>query len=193
MRQMNLGAIHMETLVCKHTRFASFWPIVHMDPALFWNLVSGWKNLKMLLLCSHVDSESACFVYPWRNCPTPLAIHLLTPQCLITTIMVDYMLVFVPQIILSLLGLLGQNIMLLCHYTEWKRIMDNQLVIFISLFCSVSPSVCIQCTSFMCMLGLLFSVFGEFQLPPMRWAMNYNMLSCFQWIRLDENILTKRF
>ena len=39
--------------MCKRTCFASFWPIVHMDPvnamtinALFWNLVSGWKNPK---------------------------------------------------------------------------------------------------------------------------------------------------
>ena len=39
------------------------------------------------------------------------------------------------------LGLLGQNIMLLCHYAEQKRIMDNRLAIFIFfLFCLVSPS-----------------------------------------------------
>ena len=32
----------METLLCKHTCFASFWPIVQMDPvnALFWFLFS---------------------------------------------------------------------------------------------------------------------------------------------------------
>ena len=39
--------------------------------------------------------------------------------------MADYMLVFVPQKILSLLGLLGQNILLLYHYAERKRIMDS--------------------------------------------------------------------
>ena len=37
-----------------------------------------------------------------------------------------------------------QNIMLLCHYAEWKRIMDNRLAIFAFLFCSVSHStVCL--------------------------------------------------
>ena len=35
------------------------------------------------------------------------------------------MLVFLLQKILSLLVLLWQNIMLLCHYAEQKRIMDN--------------------------------------------------------------------
>ena len=37
------------------------------------------------------------------------------------------MLVLVLQQILSLLGLLGQNIILLCHYTEQKRILDNSI------------------------------------------------------------------
>ena len=41
---------------------------------------------------------------------------------LTTTTTVDYMLVFMPQKILSLLDLLGQNILLLCYYTEQKRI-----------------------------------------------------------------------
>ena len=117
-----------------------------MDPVntapvntLFWNLVSGWKNLKTL--CSGVDSESAYFAYRWRHRPThrPLAFKLWTPCHLITTIMVDYMLVFVLQKIL--LGLLGQNILLLCHHAEQKRIMDNWLTIYIFfLLCSVSPS-----------------------------------------------------
>ena len=91
-----------------------------MDPvnavpvnALFWNLVS-----KMPPLRSRLDSESAYFVYRWRHRPTPrpLAFDLLTTQRLITTTttttttaMVDYMLVFVLQKILSLLGLLGQK------------------------------------------------------------------------------------
>lgn len=37
------------------------------------------------------------------------------------------MLVSVLQNILSLLGLLGQNMMLLCHYAEQKRLMDNRV------------------------------------------------------------------
>ena len=55
--------------------------------------------------------------------------------------MADYMLVFMLQKILSLSGLLGQHFMLLCHYAEQKRMMDNQLAIFIFfLLCLVSSS-----------------------------------------------------
>ena len=66
----HLGAIHMETLLFVNARFASFWPIAHMDPVnvLSWNLVSGFKNPS---LRSRVDSESAYFAYRWRHCPTP--------------------------------------------------------------------------------------------------------------------------
>ena len=114
------GHPHGNAFLCKLTCFASFWPIVHMDPVnavsvntLFWNLVSGWKNMKTPPLRSRVDSESAFFAYRWRHRPTfrPLAFDLLTPRHLITTAttttMVDYMLVFVPQKILSLLRLIG--------------------------------------------------------------------------------------
>ena len=97
---------------------------------------------------ARVDSESAYSAHWWRHHPTPrpLAFHLLTPQCLLTTTtMADYLLVSMLQKIMSLSGLLGQNIMLLCHYAEQKRIMDNRLAIFIFfLLCSVSPStVCL--------------------------------------------------
>ena len=125
-----------------------------MDPVnvLFWNLVSGRKNQKTLPLGSRVDSESAYFAYRWRHRPTPrpLAFDLLTPQHLITTTttttVVDYMFVFVPQKILSLLGLLGQNFKRLRNYAKRKRIMDNRLAIFLFfLLCSVSPStVCLS-------------------------------------------------
>ena len=111
----------------KRTRSASFWLIVHMDPvnACFWNLVSGWKNPKTPLLCSHVDGESRYFTYRWRHCPASrlLAFDRGTPRRLITTTtttttMADYMLVLVLQKILRLSGLLVQNILLLCHYAE---------------------------------------------------------------------------
>ena len=39
------------------------------------------------------------------------------------------------------------------------------------------------------MLRLLFSVFGEFQAPPIPWNMNYSVLGRFQWIDMDANIL----
>ena len=52
---------HGNASVCKLTRFASFCPIVHEDSAnaLFWNLVSGWKNSKTPPLHSSLDGESA--------------------------------------------------------------------------------------------------------------------------------------
>ena len=62
-----------------------------------------------------------------------------------TTTMADYMLVLVLQKIFSLSGLLGENILLLCHDAEWKRIMDNWAAIFVFfLLCSFSSStVCL--------------------------------------------------
>ena len=63
----------------------------------------------------------------------PLTLQRLT---MTTTTMADYMLVFMLQNILSLLGLLGQNCMVQCH-----------------------------CES-VHMLHLFLSVFGEFQAPP---------------------------
>ena len=103
----------METLLCLTHMF---WPIVQEDPvnALFWNLISGWKHSKtpparVLMWTANLHT----FAYRWRHRPTPrpLAFDLLTPRRLITTTttMVDYMLAFVPQKILSLSGLLGQN------------------------------------------------------------------------------------
>ena len=99
----------MEKLLCVNACFASFWPIVLMYPAnaLFWNLVSGWKNLKTPPLHSRLDSETAYFACWWchRSTPRPLAFNLWTPGRLIPTAitMADYMLVFVLQKILSLL------------------------------------------------------------------------------------------
>ena len=40
----------------------------------------------------------------------------------------------------------------------------------------------------MCMLRLFFSVFGEFQAPPIGWNINYSAFGHFQWICLDANI-----
>ena len=84
------GRPHGNALLCKCTCFASFWPIVHMDPvnALFWNRVSGCEN--------------AALANRWRHRPTPrpLAFDLWTPRRLITTTtttMAVYLLVFVLQ------------------------------------------------------------------------------------------------
>ena len=67
---------------------------------------------------------------------------------LITTTMADYMVVFLLEKILCLLGLLSQNIMLLCHHAEQKRLRHRQLHsdCFLLLF------ICIQRSSFLCML-----------------------------------------
>ena len=83
------------------------------------------------------------------------------------------MLVFVLQRILSLLG---QNILLLCHYIKRKRIMNNRIRHIVFL-CHVRflhlLSVCLQRASVMHMLRLFFSVFGEFQAPPI--ALEYEL------------------
>ena len=38
-------------------------------------------------------------------------------------------------------------------------------------------------------LRIFFSYFGEFQVHLKAWNMNFSVLSCFQWIRIDANIL----
>ena len=123
----------------------------------------------MLPLHLCVDSKSAYFACRWRHRPTPwpLAFDLLTPQHLI------------------ILGLLGQNTMFLCHYAEQKRITDNKLVIFIFfLLFLVSPStICLYKVRFMCMLCLFFSVFGEFQAPPI--GLEYE-LQRVEWFSMDS-------
>ena len=89
--------------------------------------------------------------------------------------------VFGLQKILSLIGLLGQNIVLLCHYAKWKRIMDNQIAIFLFfLFCSVSPFSVFLFT--VRKLRLFFSVFGEFQVPPI--GLEY-ALQCVESFSMD--------
>ena len=71
-------------LLRKCTCIALFWPTVHTDPenaAPFWKRLSGWKNPKMQLSRSRVNSESAYFPKRWRHRPTPrpLASDLWTP------------------------------------------------------------------------------------------------------------------
>ena len=120
-----LGAIHMETLFCVNAHFASFRLIVHLDPvnalhvnALYWNLVSGWKKMQKRCPCVLMWIANPHTLHPT---PRPLAFDLLTLWRLITTTtttVADYVLEFVLQKILSLSGLLRQNIMLLCHYAE---------------------------------------------------------------------------
>ena len=131
------------------------------------------KSENAVLLSSCVNSESTYFAYQWRHHP-PLTSSLwpLNPRRLITTTtttMADYMLVFILQKILSLLGLLRQNVMLLCHNAEWKKIMDNYIRHIICVQFLLLLSVCIQPASFMC---IFFSAFGEFQAPPIGWNMN---------------------
>ena len=122
----------------KCTRFASFWLTIHTDPenavpenTRCWKRVSGWRNPKTQPSHFHVDGESAFFPKRWRHrhrpTPRPLASDLWTLRRLTTTMAADNMLVLILQQILSLLGLLRQNITLLCHYVEQKRILDNRI------------------------------------------------------------------
>ena len=69
-------------------------------------------RVKKLNSRSRVDRESA--IAPRLDLLTP-------PRLITTTTMADDMLVFVLQKILSLSGLLGQNILLLCHQAEQKK------------------------------------------------------------------------
>ena len=83
---------------------------------------------------------------------------------------------------------MGQNILLLCLYAERRKIMDDRLAIFVFLLCSVSSStVCLRRKLHAHAQSLLLCF--EFQAPPIGWNMNYSVLSRFQWIRLDANIL----
>ena len=44
--------VHMETLLCVNARFASFWPIVHMDPETSQGLgVKKFENTALVFLC----------------------------------------------------------------------------------------------------------------------------------------------
>ena len=90
-------------LLQKCTCIASFWLIVHIDPenALFWKRVQ--KRSPPFFMWT---ANPHTFQKWWHHHPTPrpLASDLWTPRRLITTTttMADYMLVFVPQKILSL-------------------------------------------------------------------------------------------
>ena len=69
--------------------------------ASFWPIILVWTMNPHTL---HIDDPSTYGLQP------------LNP-----TTMVDYVLVFMLHKIVSLLGSLGQNIMLLCHYAKQKK------------------------------------------------------------------------
>ena len=152
-----------------------------MDPVntLFWNLISEWMNLITPPLRSRVDGESAYFAYRW--CHRPIS-PSLNPRRLITTATTrttaDYMFVLVLQKILSLSGLLRQNILL-----REKGIIDNLLAIFVFFLCSVSPpTVCLYTAC--SVSSSQFLVNSKRHLHA--WNMNYSVLSRFQWIRWSD-------
>ena len=141
--------------------FALFWPIVHVDPVntLFLNLVSGWKNWKChpCALGWTANLYTLCID---EAIGPPL--DLWTPQRLITTTrtttMADYMLVFMLQKIWSLLELLGKILCCSATTLSEKVWSSSCCVRFLRLL-----SACIQCTSFMHMLHLFFSIFNQIQ------------------------------
>ena len=75
------------------------------------------------------------------------------------TMAADNMLVLVLQQILSLLGLLGQNILLLCLGLPVYTIVV--FFVWFLLYC-----LFVQSESFLRMLRVFFSIFGECQAPP---------------------------
>ena len=91
--------------------------------------------------------------------------------------MADYMLVFMLQKILSLSGLLWQNILLLCKYTERKRIIENRLAIFVFfMLCSVC---CVQ-------FGMCHLFFFFFFYRPGIWT-----TAC--WVIFNGSVWTQIF
>ena len=76
--------------------------------------------------------------------------------------------------------------MLLCHYAEQKRIVDNRISHIICVWFLLPLSVCIQHASFM---RIFFSIFGEFQVPPIGLEYEPQCVERIEWIHLDANIL----
>ena len=169
---------HRNALLCKRIFFASFWPIAHTDPVnaatentLIWNRVSGWKNPKMLPLRFRVDSKSAYFTKQY----TPPLDHLPPTseplrRLITTTTKADYVLLFVPQKILSLsCNLLAlwlsvsrsSNSTSLMVHTNDSSFLALAIFVFIFFLRLVSPStsVSLQRASFVSMLRLFFFFF----------------------------------
>ena len=178
--RQDLGAVHVETLLCVNAH------VLHRF-GLFWNLVSGWKNVKTPPLRSRVDSESTYFAYRWCHFSAPRPLNPATSHnnnnngglhaCVGAAEDIE------PFRVTTIVPLL----------LHWAKKNDNhQLAIFIFfLSCSVSSStVCLYTVHKLhAHAPSLLLCFGEFQAPPIGWNMNYSALSCFQWIRLDANIL----
>ena len=155
-----------------------------------WSQGGNILKCRPCILMWTANLHSLCWHH--RPTPQPLAFNLLTPQRLIitTTTMADYMFVFGLQKILSLSELLGQNILLLCHYVEWKRIMDNRIrhIVFFFL-CSVSPSTVSLCTAHKLYahppsLLLWFGWISRATYRPGIWIKAY-------WVVYNESVWTK--
>ena len=111
-----LGAIHMEMLFGANARFASFWPIVQTNPVnalpedahFFFILLFQGENIRKRRPCVWMAKPHTCVSMMSSQHPSTSSLRPLIPrQRLITTTMADYMLVFLLEKILSLLGLLG--------------------------------------------------------------------------------------
>ena len=90
--------------------------------------------------------------------------------------MADYMLVFVPQKSGS------SSTTSLTAHTNDSGFLALAIVVFF-LLCSDSPStVCLQRAHLMCMLCLFFSVFGEFQVPPI--GLEYELQRGSVWTQI---------
>ena len=110
----------------------------------FWNLVSGWKHFETALLGSLLDSESTFFAYRWCHRPTPRPLSLTPLPLVTTTTTADYILVFVLQKILSLLGLQGQKYYaaLLLHWAHIILDPSRRAFSFYCLFVYSAQDLC---------------------------------------------------
>ena len=146
----------METLLCVnlHVLQRFVWSSTWILSTHFFEIWSQRENIRKRRLCVLVWTANLHTLRIDDTIAPPL--DLWTLQNLITTTttttMADYMLV-------SLSGLPGQNILLLCCYAERKRIMDDQLAISIFfLLCSVSSSsICLY--SALCSCSVSSSTF----------------------------------
>ena len=131
----------------------------------FWKQVSGWKNPKTQPSRSRVDSKYAYFPKRWRHRPSPRRLITTT-----TTTMADYCLCSCFLQITRLVVECESQQQFDLIIGPYKRSRFSCTSTFSSssyyFVILLLLSVCKQRASFTRMLCLVFSVFGEFRMPP---------------------------
>ena len=165
------GHPHGNAFVCKHTCFASVWAIVHMDPVntVLVNApilkpglrVEKFENAALASSCG--GGESAYFAYWWRHRPIPRPLNLSSHNnnnnnngglhaCIRAAEDIEPIRVTRAK----------YNAPLPLRWAKKEPFSSSSCCVWFLLL----RFVCIQCASFMCMLRLLFSSFGEIEVLP---------------------------